>query len=90
MSTDRIDILDALAKLSPAERLRLEDMVVQAILRDDDARREAADPVGYREATEAAEAFARTLGDGPLSPEAREGLRRACAEMAREVLRRGE
>ena len=89
MLFDRIDLAD-LAALSPAERLRLEDMVVAAIFREDDARREAADPVGYREATEAAEAFARTLGDGPLSPEAAAGLRRSCAILALEILRRGE
>ena len=40
MCADRIDILDALSKLTPAERSRLEDLVVRAIFREDDARRD--------------------------------------------------
>ncbi len=84
MSTDRQKIADALSKLSPEERLRIEDLVLVKILRDANARDEARDPKGYRIVREHAEIVA--AGIGPLSREAEVALRAAVADAARAIL----
>lgn len=85
MSPDRIDIAEALSKLTPAERAEAEDLLVEKVLRDAKAARRLRDP----EAAEVAEAHAReivkALAD-PLPPGAEEKVRAAVAAVARVIL----
>jgi hypothetical protein len=84
MSTDRNEITEALSKLSPKERRAAEDLVLEKILRDANARDEARDPEGYRIVREHAETVAAAIG--PLSREGEAALRAAMADVARAML----
>lgn len=83
MSFDPTD-LSTVASLPPEERRRLEDLAVEAVLREANAQDEARDPAGYQVAREHAEEVARAIG--PVPPEAEEAVRIALAEVARHIL----
>lgn len=78
------NILSALPKLTPEERLRLEDLVVARVLDEEHERLRATNPRAAEVAERDARAFVEAVG--PLTPEAAEKVRRACAECALSVL----
>ena len=84
MSTDRNVIADVLSRLSPHERGDLEDLVLEAVLRNANARNFARDPERHRQAEEHAREVVAALG--PIPPEAAEKVRAAWASVARDLL----
>jgi len=86
MCADRIDIPTMLAKLSPKKRVEAEDLVLEAAIRRDNARRSTVvDPIVREHAEACVKAI---LGDPPmpLSREASEAIRAAWREMGRHIL----
>ena len=84
MSTDRNVIADVLSRLSPQERGDVEDLVLEAVLRNANARNFARDPERHRLAEEHARDVVAALG--PIPPEAAEKVRAAWASVARDLL----
>ena len=84
MSTDRNVIADVLSRLSPQERGDVEDLVLEAVLRNANARNFARDPERHRLAEEHAREVVAALG--PIPPEAAEKVRAAWATAARALL----
>lgn len=84
MSTDRNEIADRLSKLSPQERADVEDLVLEAVLRNANARNFARDPERHRQAEEHARVVVAAIGSVP--PEAEAKIRSAWASVARDLL----
>ena len=84
MSTDRNEIADRLSKLSPHERGDVEDLVLEAVLRNANARNFARDPERHRLAEEHAREVVAALG--PIPPGAEAKIRSAWASVARDLL----
>ena len=86
MPTDRIDSTAMLARLTPEERLRLEDLRLEMAVRRDRARRPALPPAAEKLIREHADAFVAAVG--PLTREGAAAVRVAWREMARGILER--
>lgn len=84
MFTDRNEIADRLSKLSPQERADVEDLVLEAVLRNANARNFARDPERHRQAEEHAREVVEALG--PVPPEAEDALRTAWTAIARDLI----
>ena len=86
MSANRNVIADVLSRLSPHERADVEDLVLEAVLRNANARNFARDPERHRLAEEHAREVVEALG--PVPPEAEDALRTAWTAIARDLLER--
>ncbi len=84
MFANRNVIADVLSRLSPHERGAVEDLVLEAVLRNANARNFARDPERHRLAEEHARVVVAAIGSVP--PEAEEALRSAWASVARDLL----
>jgi len=85
MSFDRIDPAD-LAALTPEERVAVEDLVLETVMREADAQEQASNPAAYRLKREHVDAVVAAIGVIP--PEAEEAVRVAWREAARHILER--